>query len=170
MFSIDINGKIIVDPNMLMIPSVKKIWDTDKAKSKEKALNTLAGIYFLCDPKSPYHNFPEDKKISAIEEQYGIDTKNKDIKECIEIYRELNISPSQFLLESFRELLFKLGTFIKKTPISAGKDGTITQLLNAMEKASKTFASYDTLKEAIAKESLNSGKKIGQTKIGWDEN
>jgi hypothetical protein len=169
MFSIDINGRIVVDPNTLTIPPVRKIWEADKSKNKDKALNILAAIYFFADPKSPYHNFPEKIKIEEIESQYGIKLNDPLIKETVELYKKLNITPSQFLLESFRELLFKLGDFIKRTPISAGKDGTITQLLNAMDKSSKTFAAYDSLKVAIEKEQLNSSKKIGQSKIGWNE-
>jgi len=170
MFTIDINGHIVIDPDLLVIPSIKKIWESDKTKNKDKAVNILAAIYFFADPKSPYHNFPEKIKIQEIESQYGIKLNEPSIKETIEFYKKVNITPPQFLLEAYRELLFKLGDFIKRTPISAGKDGTITQLLNAMDKSSKTFASYDALKEAIEKEKLNSSKKIGQSKIGWDEN
>lgn len=174
MFNLDPNGKIIIDPNILMVPEFKEIWESDKSKTKDYAYSVFSGIYFLSNPMSPYWDWEDGRKIKEIEniyfKPYGIKIKDKNIQEANKKYLEfINTNPSQFLLEAAKETIYKLAQHLKTVPITSGKDGNILQVSNTMDKLAKTFASYDTLKQAIEKEKLNTGRKRGSQEIGYDE-
>jgi hypothetical protein len=174
MLEISTEGKLIIDPGFLAVKQAREVWNSDKTKTKEKAYNVLSGIYLLCNPKSAYWGYPEEEKFKQIEEQYfkpyGFKIKDTQIQDLIKQYEDfIKITPSQYLLEAAKETLYKLANHLKKTPITSGKDGNILQISNTMDKIAKTFASYDTLKEAIEKEKLSSGIKRGNQEFGYDE-
>lgn len=170
MFTVDQGGKVVVDPNLLMIPSINVIYNKDKSKTKDSAYLILAGIYFIADTKSPFNNYPEDKKNKEVNELYfkkaKVSIKDIEIQNAIQEYKSLNLTPSQCILEATRETLFKLADHIKRAPITSGKDGNITQIQNSIEKIQRTLVSYDIIKQAVDKEQISQGKKIGQTIIG----
>lgn len=174
MLEISTDGKLIIDPGFLAVKQAREVWNSDKSKTKEKAFDVFSGLYLLCNPKSAYWGFPEDEKFKQIEEQYfkphGFKIKDTQIQDLIKQYEAfLKITPSQYLLEAAKETLYKLANHLKKTPITSGKDGNILQISNTMDRIAKTFASYDTLKEAIEKEKLNTGVKRGKDEQGYDE-
>lgn len=174
MLEISTDGKLIIDPGFLAVKQAREVWNSDKSKTKEKAFDVFSGLYLLCNPKSAYWGFPEDEKFKQIEEQYfkphGFKIKDAQIQDLIKQYEAfLKITPSQYLLEAAKETLYKLANHLKKTPITSGKDGNILQISNTMDRIAKTFASYDTLKEAIEKEKLNTGVKRGKDEQGYDE-
>lgn len=74
--------EVKVAPEALTLTPFKKLWNRDKSKSKEKATQELAFLYFYCDPRSDYQyivdsedrleevkkgqGFPEDWKPDAV--------------------------------------------------------------------------------------------------------
>lgn len=174
MIEINTDGKLVIDPQVLAVKEFKELWNSDKDKSKVKAYSIFSGLYLLVNPKSPYWGYPEDEKFKQIEEQYfkpyRLKIKDPEIQAAIKQYEDfLKITPSQYLLEAAKETLYKLANHLKKTPITSGKDGNILQISNTMDRIAKTFASYDTLKDAIEKEKLNAGVKRGKDEQGYDE-
>ena len=174
MLVLDGNGKLVIDPSILNVKEFKNIWEADKDKTKEKTYSLFTALYLLHHPESPYKEYQESEKNKQIEEQYlkPYKTKLKDesfvavSKQYVEFLKK---TPSQYLLEATREKVYEIANFIRKTPLSAGRDGTILQITNTMEKIVKIFASYDTLKKAIETEKLTSGGKRGQGEQGYDE-
>lgn len=174
MFSINSEGKLEVDPNVLMIPQFLEIWEADKTKDKRNAYAVLSGIYFLGDPESPYWDWEDIQKKKEIEETYfkeaGYKIKDKLIQEALKQYEVfIKMNPSQYLLEAAKETLYKLANHLKSVPITSGKDGNILQVSSTMDRLAKTFASYDTLKQAIEREKLSDAGKRGDEVKGFDE-
>ena len=56
MLNVDKNHKVTPDPEALRIKAFKEIWDRDKSKDKNKALDIFAYIYFKYHPKSGYRH------------------------------------------------------------------------------------------------------------------
>lgn len=174
MLEISVDGKLTIDPGFLAVKQAREIWNSDKSKTKEKAFDIFSGIYLLCNPKSAYWGFPEEQKYIQIEEQYfkphRLKIKDPEVQALLKQYEDfLKITPSQYLLEAAKETIYKLANHLRKTPITSGKDGNILQVSNTMDKIAKTFASYDTLKEAVEKEKLSAGSKRGKDEQGYDE-
>lgn len=169
MFILSPEGKIIIDPNHLMIPAFKKIYDEDKSKTKEYAYSVFAGIYFLLDYKSPYQNYPEDEKEKEVIKAFSLDKDFiKKYKDALEEYSKLNKVPGEFLLEASKEGMYRIAKFIKSAPITAGKDGTLMQIQKAIEGVEGTNSAYNKLKKAVQEEQENK-RKVGSTIIGSRE-
>lgn len=174
MLTLDGNGKLVIDPSILNVKQFKDIWEADKDKTKEKTYSLFSALYLLYHPDSPYKEYQESEKNKQIEEQYlkpyKVKLKDESFVAVSKQYVEfLKNTPSQYLLEAAKEKIYDIANFIKKTPLSAGRDGNILQITNTMEKMVKIFASYDTLKRAIETEKLSSGGKRGSGEQGYDE-
>lgn len=109
------NDKIVLDPSKLIIPEFKKIWDSDKTKTKEKAEKLLTYIYFLCDYNSPYSIYPlYERKERLIQDFLKKDTtslESKMVKDAIQKYKEFQETPSMKLLESAKIACGKLSDY-----------------------------------------------------------
>jgi isopenicillin N synthase-like dioxygenase len=103
------NRKIEPTPDVLMIPEFKKLWDRDKTKEKVQAKNDLAIVYYLGYFNSPMNVYGENK-LPKVAEQFKGDPKwkpeyDKDVKAALDLYREMQRTPSLRILESIRESL-----------------------------------------------------------------
>lgn len=110
----DIVGKdIVLDPNVLAIPCLQKIWDRDKTVEKLIALKELKFITFLCDYLSPYRDLIDDLKESTIIKDLFTEpwSPDQDIKEAIIKYRELQQTPNMRLLLSAKRNVDKLSNY-----------------------------------------------------------
>lgn len=92
-----------------MIPEFKKLWDRDKTKEKVQAKNDLAIVYYLGYFNSPMNVYGENK-LPKVAEQFKGDPKwkpeyDKDVKAALDLYREMQRTPSLRILESIRESL-----------------------------------------------------------------
>jgi hypothetical protein len=173
MFQIDSSNKLIIDPDLLAIPEFKAIWESDSSKSKELAYSTFEYIYFMCDPKSPYNNYPPDKKEKFIREDFirdkDIKESNPLIKSAILKYNSLVKVPEHYLLESARNALFKVSQWLDTTKIRDGKDGNIQSVIASIKNLASSLNSYDQIKEAVEKEVSKQGVKRGKGSVGSRE-
>lgn len=55
------NYEVTVAPVALTLKPFKKIWDRDKSKNKERAMQELAFLYFYCDPRSDYQYITDNE-------------------------------------------------------------------------------------------------------------
>jgi hypothetical protein len=59
-------GGIELDPNMLGIGCLKKIFDRDKSKNKELGTAQLLWLYYMYHPKSTFNKYKNSEKSKAI--------------------------------------------------------------------------------------------------------
>lgn len=156
------NGNIIPDPNKLLIPQFEKLWERDKTKDKSIAMKELAFVYYYTDFKSPYRNIPEDQKDEMIMNDFMPSGWKIDIHvlAAIEKYKLLTRTPSMDLLESAEQALKILGKRVKD------EDTSTKDILATMKQLKDTLTSYDSLKEVVEKEMLNTESRTkGQVRI-----
>lgn len=105
----------------LMIPEVKKIWDRDNMKSKSRAKNDLAIVYFAGYYNSPYIGYGEDEMWNRIARTFK-NNKNwrpwnddKELQNALDAYVELQRRSSSSLsfLETLRSSFNTSERFIK---------------------------------------------------------
>lgn len=66
--------EVRVAPEALLLKPFKKLWDRDKSKSKDKAVQELSFLYFYCDPRSDYQYLIDDEdRLEAVKEGIGFD-------------------------------------------------------------------------------------------------
>src|SRR4030042_3662644 len=161
-----VGGEVTLSPEGLAIPVFKKIWDNDKSKDKETALNEIKYVVFLVDPiKSPYKDIDELMKESIIRADIFKDSgwvPSEDVTNAIEKYTELKYTTTLKVLKAaktaveqlahyFSEVDFKLKDTLGR-PIydindlatNLGRVGTIVKSLNILEDAAKKETSEGT--------------------------
>ena len=98
--------KIFPTPEALLVKPIRKMYNSDRSKSKETFMQQLSYLYFMIDPRSPYIEIPdEDDRKKEICKQEGLPESfrpSSDLKEAMDIYERLTITSSKRLLEATR--------------------------------------------------------------------
>ena len=67
------NYKVTISEEAILLKPFKAIWNRDRTKSKDRALDELGFIYFFCDPRSDYQYLTDEtERKKAIKEGEGL--------------------------------------------------------------------------------------------------
>ena len=113
---------VVISEEALLLKHFKQIWDRDKSKKKNKALQELGFIYFFCDPRSDYM-FLVDEAVRGdkIKEQEGLPKNwepDKVMQEAMELYRYLTQTTASLLLEDTRKAIENLRDLLKSIDLT----------------------------------------------------
>ena len=93
--------EIKVAPEALTLKPFKKLWDRDKSKTKEKAIQELSFLYFYCDPRSDYqYIIDEEDRLTAVKEGQGFPEDWKPdatLKAAMDFYSTFDTSSAMLL-------------------------------------------------------------------------
>lgn len=93
--------EVRVTPEALTLKPFKRLWERDKSKAKEKAMQELSFLYFYCDPRSDYQYITDDEdRLSAVKEGIGLPEDWKpdaQIASAIDFYRTFDTSAALLL-------------------------------------------------------------------------
>lgn len=98
---------LTIEPEMLLLKPFKKIWNRDRSKNKDRALQELGYIYFMEDPRSDYQIYIDEKVRSKeiIQGEGILDWKpDSVIEEARKFYASFK-STSALLLEDTRVMI-----------------------------------------------------------------
>ena len=99
-----INYEIKPTQEALLIKPIRKLYNQDKSKNKEKFLQALSVIYFYIDPRSSYSYIVDDnERLEAIIEQEGLPDNFKitgELADAMECYRKHCTTASSLLLQT----------------------------------------------------------------------
>ena len=161
--------KLHISEEAFVLKPFKELWNRDKSKNKDKALQELAYVYFMCDPRSDYQYIvDEDDRAKAIKEGEGIDSKWKPDNKVImamEFYKQFK-PVSALLLEDTRGAVDKLRQLLRNIDLTEVDDkGKPIYTLNTVTATIKQIPSLvkdlDEAEKAIAKEIMESDKVRG---------
>lgn len=165
---------VTIEPEVLLLAPFKKLWDRDKSKDKSIAMQELAYIYFMGDPRSDYqYIINEEERTKSIKEGQGMPAKwkpDKAVKDALAFYNSFKPA-SAGLLEDTRVAVNKLRQLLRDIDLEAVDDkgkpiytlntitATIKQipgLVKDLDAAERTLAK-DILAEARARGSQSKG-------------
>ena len=161
--------KLHISEEAFVLKPFKELWNRDKSKNKDKALQELGYVYFMCDPRSDYQYIvDEDDRAKAIKEGEGIDSKWKPDNKVImamEFYKTFK-PVSALLLEDTRVAVDKLRQLLRNINLTEVDDkGKPIYTLNTVTATIKQIPSLvkdlDEAEKAIAKEIMESDKVRG---------
>lgn len=161
--------KLHISEEAFVLKPFKEIWNRDKTKNKDKALQELGYIYFMCDPRSDYQYIvDEEDRAKAIKEGEGIDSKWKPdnkVIEAMKFYKTFK-PVSALLLEDTRIAVDKLRQLLRNIDLTEVDDkGKPIYTLNTVTATIKQIPSLvkdlDEAEKAIAKEIMESDKVRG---------
>ena len=161
--------KLHISEEAFVLKPFKEIWNRDKTKNKDKALQELGYIYFMCDPRSDYqYIIDEEDRAKAIKEGEGLDSKWKPdnkVIEAMKFYKTFK-PVSALLLEDTRIAVDKLRQLLRNIDLTEVDDkGKPIYTLNTITATIKQIPSLvkdlDEAEKAIAKEIMESDKVRG---------
>lgn len=161
--------KLHISEEAFILKPFKEIWNRDKTKNKDKALQELGYIYFMSDPRSDYQYIvDEEDRAKAIKEGEGIDPKWKPdnkVIEAMKFYKTFK-PVSALLLEDTRIAVDKLRQLLRNIDLTEVDDkGKPIYTLNTITATIKQIPSLvkdlDEAEKAIAKEIMESDKVRG---------
>lgn len=152
--------EVRVAPEALTLKPFKKLWDRDKSKTKEKAIQELSFLYFYCDPRSDYqYIIDSEDRLEAVKKGEGLSDDWKPdaaLKAAIEFYSSFD-TPSAMLLRAASEAVEK----VQKTLKDLEPDDTksLKDYLTALKMIPEVAA---MMKEA--EKTLNEEMEFGEAK------
>lgn len=168
MFKIDTANRIIIEPELLMIPEFNTIWVNDLTPEKVEAYAYYKYIFFMCDYKSPYNSYGLDKEDCVLRDYFNGATidKSEVLIKAMEKYNELRKIPEVHVLEASRELMFRVAQKMSSMELEgrAFKEAT-----DALSNVGKVLASYGQVKDSVERELGKQGKSRGDRKRGSRE-
>lgn len=159
--------EVRVAPEALTLKPFKKIWERDKSKSKDKALQELSFIYFYCDPRSDYqYIIDDDDRLEAVREGEGLPKSWKpdaELMKAVEFYRTFD-TPSAILLRAAMIAVDKVQDKLKNADLDEVDDkGKPVIPLNTYMAALKMVPEVASqLKDA--EKALNDESQYGEAK------
>jgi hypothetical protein len=159
------NNQVIINSEVLTIPEFKKLWDSDKTKSKENAILLFTYMYHVCDFSSPYNNLTGELKTSTINKDLMGDSKYKmsDILiAAIVKYKELTETPEMRLLTSWKNKIDEMARFINNTKIDINNVTVLTKVGIDME---KILTASQKLEDVVKKQKESKNSKIRGNKV-----
>lgn len=162
---------LTIEPEALVIKSIRTLWNRDRTKSKERALAELGYIYFMVDPRSTYSYLTDladrSEKI-VLEEGLPKNWKpDKIVQEAMKSYGDSVITTSSLLLEDTRVAVDKLRKYLRDIDLTAEDDKNKPKYpLNTVTSSIKLVPSLaeDLMKaeRIVAQEIVESSKMRGQ--------
>lgn len=162
------NNIVVIEPQGIMVPEMKVIWDSDKSKDKSKAYKELSYIYFVADFKSPYANYPEDKRKEIVRDDFIRDSKWKEpdyIIAALKKYSELQETSSMRMLIAAKIAQDMITDYFKTGKCKIDP----RELMGVLSNIGKSVESLDKIEEKVKKEISSNEKIRGGGKISSRE-
>ena len=158
--------KLNISEEALLLKPFKEIWQRDKSKNKDKALQELGYIYFMSDPRSDYQYLvDEEERSKAIKEGEGIDSKwkpDKLVLDAITFYKSfkptsaLLLEDTRAMINGYRLKLREITTDMSNLDIKEIKDlGAVIKQIPSLIK------DLDEAEKALNSELKTSGRMRG---------
>lgn len=162
LFTID-NNKLSYTPEALAVKEFKALWDRDKSKTKDIAVEELSYVYHMADYKSDFKAYDKDIMPEKIIEAVITTTKWKPdalIEAAITRYKELQETPSMGILRDAEIAIAKIREYFRNIDVSDDETGkATTALINNVKALGDLIKGMNVLKEIVSKE-MNDGIKL----------
>lgn len=170
---------VTIEPEAIMLAPFKAIWERDKDENKSTAMQELAYIYFMGDPRSDYQ-YLVDEEVRRDEVVKGLGMpaywKEDDVVKRARTFYESFKPTSAGLLEDTRIAINKLRQLLRNIDLEETDDkGRPVYTLNTITATIKQIPALvrdlDEAERTLSKDIIQEARARGsQTKaIGEDE-
>lgn len=173
LFEFDKKYNIIPNPEVLIFPCFKKLWDRDTSKDKNKAITELGYIWYMCNKtikKNIYYekfvDNDEEKSKAIIKDLFTFSWKpDKLINECIEFYNKNNYKESVDTRDALMSAKTNLKRWFKEYNPDVDMDGLQlqrnTKSIQELTKAIKEYQELILTEEEHDDSRITGGGEIG---------
>lgn len=164
------NYEIKPTEEAFLIAPIRKLYNSDKTKTKEKFMQLMSVLYFYADPRSSYNYIIDDnERLKEIIIQEGLPTTfkiDKTLQEAIDIYKKHTITSSYLLLQDTKIAIDKVREFLRNLDLTALDDkgkplytiNSVTQAIKQIPQLSKDIIEAERV---VTKEIEEKGRARG---------
>lgn len=106
-------------PEILLVGPIRRLYNADRSKNKEKFMQQLSYLFFMVDPRSTYaYIIDPEERAKQIILQEGLPENfkpSKDLMAAMEIYKEHTTTSTTRLLQATRVAVDALSDELNKT-------------------------------------------------------
>lgn len=160
---------LTIDPMLLTLKPFKALWVRDKTEKKERAIQEIAFIYFMEDPRSDYQYITDrEEREKQIREGEGIKPTWKPdgtVQEAQKLYASFK-TPAALLLEDTRVAVDKLRQLLRNINLEETDDKgrpvyTLNVITSTIKQIPQLVKDLDEAERTLAKEIAQSDKVRG---------
>lgn len=145
----------------LLIRPIRELFLSDKSKNKELFWRQMSYLWFMCDPRSTYMYITDvTEREKEVRLQEGFDESwqpSSLLKDAMDTYRKHTITTAAILLQSMRNGIDKLASFLNDFDLNAldknlrpiYQVSTMTSALKQVPELAKAFTEAE---KALAKD------------------
>lgn len=161
--------EIKVEPEALLLKPFKKIWNRDRSKDKNRAMQELGFIYFVCDPRSDYQYLVDlDTRMESVKQGEGLPNDwipDQTVKEAMEFYSSFKPT-SALLLEDTRVAVDKLREHLKNMDFNEVDDKgkpkyTLNTITSTIKQIPELIKGLDEAEKAVTSDIREMSKARG---------
>lgn len=161
--------EIKVEPEALLLKPFKKIWNRDRSKDKNRAMQELGFIYFVCDPRSDYQYLVDlDTRMESVKQGEGLPndwSPDQTVKEAMEFYSSFKPT-SALLLEDTRVAVDKLREHLKNMDFNEVDDKgkpkyTLNTITSTIKQIPELIKGLDEAEKAVTSDIREMSKARG---------
>ena len=165
----------LADEAFLVRP-IRRLWNQDRSAQKEQFWRQISYLYFMVSPSSNYSYILDmDERAAEIIKQEGLPEDFKPsplLKEAMDIYKKLTITPSQKLLEASLKAANTVSKFLSDDTILDKTDEKgrpmyqISSVTAALKNVEGIVSSLQALQKKVEAEiEEDSGKARGSQEL-----
>lgn len=165
------NFALDIEPEALLIKSIRTLWNRDKSKDKTRAFNELGFIYFYTDPRSTYSYITDLEERAAkiiLEEGLPIGWKpDKIVQDALKSYADSIQTTSSLLLEDTKFAIDNLRKYLREMDFTATDDKgkpkyPVNTLATAVNQVADMSEKIMKAEKTVAQEILENNRMRGQ--------
>lgn len=161
--------QVNVEPEALLLQPFKALWDRDKSKDKSKAMQELAVIYFMEDPRSDYQ-YLVDREVRLTEIIKGLGLKegwkpDATIERAMQFYSSFKPA-SAGLLEDTRYAINKLREMLRNIDLDERDKNdkpvhTLSSITSTIKQIPALVKDLDEAERTLSKDIIAEAKARG---------
>ena len=170
-----IDYQIKLADEAFLVRPIRRLFNADRSERKEQFWRQMSFMYFMVSPASSYSYILDlDERAAEIIKQEGLpeDFKPSEmLKEAMEIYRKLTITPSQELLVSALIGAKKVGDFLRAVDLTEEDDKgkpkyQVSAITSALKDIERIVSSLQNLQKKVEQEiAEDAGKARGAQEL-----
>ena len=162
------NGVVVPSVHCYNLSILKDIMEA----YPEEYINVYSYLFYMTcpDPElNPFVDMRDEDKEETIIDSLNIEFSIEDelIISAIEFCKQLYTSPTLRAYTGIKTMLDRLATYMEETPITHGRDGNITAIVNAAAKFDQIRQSFKGAHEDLKKE--QKGSVRGNQRLAYDQ-
>lgn len=166
--------QIKIADEALLVRPIRRLFNADRSERKEKFLQQMSFLYFVCDPRSTYsYILDEEERKKAVIEQEGLPSDFKPsefLLEAMEVYKKHTMTVSQKLLSDALVAANTVGTFLRTVDLTEeDKNGKpkyqVSQITAALKNLEGIINTIQTLQKKVEQEIVDNGKARGAQEL-----